>query len=413
MRIRSITFFYHPGQRGADATLSRLTLLAGAAVQRFTAAGYEVQSTRLATVPFPNLVPTCCNESAVLLAQNLEARAKECGFAYLSLGPALPQYPESYRIIPSMIAATQNTFFSGVMATAVEGISLPAVRACAEVIHSAAQITPDGFANLRFSALANVPAGVPFFPAGYADGELPAFALALECADVALNAFQRAATLEAARENLLADLETAIAALTEIAAGLAAEYETRFKGFDISLAPYPEDSISLGGALEQLGIPALGLAGSLAAAAFVADTLDRGHWLRTGFNGLMLPVLEDSLLARRTIDGTLGIKDLLMFSAVCGTGLDTMPLPGDVSAAQLSALLLDVASLAVRLGKPLTARLMPVPGKRAGDLTDFDFSYFANGRILPLEAEPLTGLLAGKETYNLQPRNPNDMHSPG
>jgi uncharacterized protein (UPF0210 family) len=409
MKIRSITCFYHPGQRGADATLDQLARLTETARQRFTQAGYEVQSTRLATVPFPEMVPTCCDESAVLLAQNLEASAAACGFSYLSLGPALPQYPESYRILPKMIAATQNVFFGGVMATAEEGICLPAVRACAEVIHDAARITPDGFANLRFSALANVSPGAPFFPAGHAGGNLPAFALALECADVALNAFKRAATLEAARNNLLSDLETAIAGLTEIAAGVAAEFETLFKGFDISLAPYPVDDVSLGGALEQLGLPALGMAGSLAAAAFVADTLDRGRWPRTGFNGLMLPVLEDSVLARRTIDGTLEVKDLLMFSAVCGTGLDTVPLPGDISPDQLSALLLDVASLAVRLGKPLTARLMPVPGKQAGDTTDFEFSYFANGRILPLEAAPLSGLLAGNETYDLHPRKPNGI----
>jgi len=202
-------------------------------------------------------------------------------------------------------------------------------------------------------------------------------------------------------------LESHTTVLTELAAGVAAEFETAFIGFDVSLAPYPDDAISLGNALEKLGLPALGLAGSLAAAAFVADTLDRGRWPRIGFNGLMLPVLEDSVLARRTIDGTLGVKDLLMYSAVCGTGLDTVPLPGDVSTDQLYALLLDVAALAVRLGKPLTARLMPVPGKQAGDLTDFDFPYFANGRILPLAAAPLTGMLAGNETFQLHPRKLN------
>ena len=119
----------------------------------------------------------------------------------------------------------------------------------------------------------------------------------------------------------------------------------------------------------------------MAAAAFLADTLDRGEWRKTGFNGLMLPVLEDSTLAARS-GGTLGLKDLLLFSAVCGTGLDTIPLPGSVTAWQIEALLLDVAALAVRLNKPLTARLMPVPGKREGELTTFNFSYFSNGKLM-------------------------------
>ena len=81
----------------------------------------------------------------------------------------------------------------------------------------------------------------------------------------------------------------------------------------------------------------------------------------------MLPVLEDSILARRTAEGTFGLTDLLLASTVCGTGLDTVPLPGDVSEEALAALIGEVATLAFQLEKPLTARLLPVPGKRAGE----------------------------------------------
>jgi hypothetical protein len=118
----------------------------------------------------------------------------------------------------------------------------------------------------------------------------------------------------------------------------------------------------------------------------------------------MLPVLEDSTLATRAAQGVLTVKDLLLYSAVCGTGLDTVPLPGDVSVEQLYAVLLDLAALSQRLGKPLTARLMPIPGKKAGDPTHFDFAYFANSRVLALDAEPLQGMLVGAESFSLQPR---------
>jgi uncharacterized protein (UPF0210 family) len=96
----------------------------------------------------------------------------------------------------------------------------------------------------------------------------------------------------------------------------------------------------------------------------------------------MLPVLEDLTLASRSRERLFSVNDLLLYSAVCGTGLDTVPLPGDVSEEELAGILLDVASLALRLDKPLTARLMPVPGKNAGDQTEFDFAYFANGCVL-------------------------------
>jgi len=115
-------------------------------------------------------------------------------------------------------------------------------------------------------------------------------------------------------------------------------------------------------------------------------------------------VLEDTCLATRAAQGVLTVKDLLLYSAVCGTGLDTVPLPGDTTAGQMYAVLLDLAALSQRLDKPLTARLMPVPGKKAGDLTGFAFSYFANSRVLALESEPLTGLLAGADSLTLQPR---------
>ena len=76
----------------------------------------------------------------------------------------------------------------------------------------------------------------------------------------------------------------------------------------------------------------------------------------------MLPVLEDSTLAARSETGLLSVKDLLMYSSVCGTGLDTVPLPGDITQEMIESLLLDIAALSLRLDKPLTARLMPVPG---------------------------------------------------
>ena len=161
----------------------------------------------------------------------------------------------------------------------------------------------------------------------------------------------------------------------------------------------------MGNALETLGVSSLGDHGSLAAAAFLAETLDRGNWKKIGFNGLMLPLLEDSILAKRSISGTLKIKDLLLYSAVCGTGLDTIPISGDVQASAVQSLLLDIAALSSRLRKPLTARLMPIPGKKSGDLTDFDFEFFKNGRILDIETSPLSNLLAySNENLTINPR---------
>jgi hypothetical protein len=370
----------------------------------FVEAGYEVQSSRLATVPFTNLLQDCKTGELTRLAQELETAAGELGYAYICLGPALPSELESYPTIPEALAATQNVFFSGLMTTADGKVSLSAIRECAQVIQRASTISPDGFANLRFAALANVPAGLPFFPAAYHLGGEPAFALATEAADLAVIAFSQASSLEEARFNLVSAMESNARRLTEVAHQVEQQTGVRFGGIDFSLAPFPSEELSIGTALEHLGVPVFGGHGSLAAAAILADTMDQARFLRAGFSGLFLPVLEDATLARRAAEGSLGVKDLLLYSAVCGTGLDTIPLHGDASADQLSAVLLDLASLSSRLSKPLTARLMPIPGKKAGDPTGFDFAYFANSRVMSLDSLPLEGFLNSQETFGLQRR---------
>jgi len=115
-------------------------------------------------------------------------------------------------------------------------------------------------------------------------------------------------------------------------------------------------------------------------------------------------VLEDETLAARAAGGQLAVNDLLLLSTVCGTGLDAVPLPGDASVEGLTAVLLDLGALALRLQKPLTARLMPIPGKSAGDEVHFDFPYFADSRVLPLREFPLGGLLAGGGLLDIAPR---------
>jgi len=246
---------------------------------------------------------------------------------------------------------------------------------------------------LRFAALANVPPGGPFFPAGYAaPGAGPAFALALETADEMQRVFAAAPDGVTALTGLMTRLNTVTAQLVSLADSLAQEYGLDFTGLDASTAPHPRPDCSIGTALETLGGAPLGCAGSLAGAARLAAALGTGSWPHVGFNGLMLPVLEDATLAARAGEGSLTVKDLLMFSAVCGAGLDTLPLPGDTSVDALTALLGDVAALAVRLDKPLTARLMPIPGQRAGDPTAFQFDYFANSRVMHLDAPSTPGL---------------------
>ena len=383
MNIRSVTCFATMGEDPAAraGAVRGAGLLAGDARAALDAAGFPVQSVRLATQPL-SLLP---GDPPSLTAE-LWGLCAAAGFDYLSLGPLLADSTAAdlSRLdqIAGLIRANDSIFAGVLVARKGRGIHLGAVRRTARAVREIAHTTPLGFGNLRFAMLANVGPHSPFFPAAYHDGGTPAVALATESASLAVEAFSGAASLDQARRRLV----HAIEGVAERAAGcirpLADQHGYRFAGIDFSLAPFPEEARSIGTAVERLGVERFGAPGTLFAATFLTGCLRQARLPRCGFSGLMLPVLEDRTMADRTRDRLFGVNDLLLYSAVCGTGLDTVPLPGDVSEDELSGVLLDVAALAMRLDKPLTARLMPLPGKQAGDPTEFDFSYFANGCVL-------------------------------
>ena len=206
--------------------------------------------------------------------------------------------------------------------------------------------------------------------------------LAIQAADLGVEAFHSASNPIEARDNLTASIQATADRLSEVANALAYDYGIPFGGIDFSLAPYPQSSDSLGHALEGLGAE-FGGNGMVASASLVMNAIEAVQFERAGFSGLMLPILEDNILAERAQQGRLSINELLLLSAICGTGLDCIPLAGDISKTALRDILLDTAALSLRLDKPLTARLMPFPDKVAGDALNFGFEYFADGAVLP------------------------------
>lgn len=391
MKIRSLTYFINPGKH-LNQKITGAACHARQLRDSLASTGIEVQTIRLATTPFPTWLDIAQPLRAMVQLQKLEDQARQEGFDYVSIGPALPADLSSYSLIPDVLSST-NLFASALMTTPGNSLDTRAVKACANIIHRCGQASPDGFTNLRFAALGQVKAGSPFFPSAYAHPRKLGYGIAIEGADLAIEAFSTATDIADA-QSILADRINSVAAnILKICESVTID-DQRPIGIDFTLAPFPDDRISTGKALETLGVPALGKAGSVTAAAILMSAMQRAKYPRTGFNGLMMPVLEDSYLAKRAAQGSLGIQDLLLYSTVCGTGLDTIPLPGETTEDQLYAILLDIGALSLRLNKPLTARLMPIPGKSAGDVTEFEFSYFANSRVMDPDADALTGLLA-------------------
>jgi hypothetical protein len=410
MKVRSFTVgaaLPHEGEGRAEL-IRTLGSFARAGKAALTNAGFEVQTTRLSTPPAETWLGASgdATKSAVELGELCE----ESGLDYCSLGTVQAAQSISTEAsalleeLPAILGAAPNLFASVQVAARHEDdqyINNDALRASARIMRLLADNTPDGFGNLRFAAAANCPPHIPFFPASYylEDGRnrgRPQFGLALEAAGLAVRAFDGAQTLDEGRANLLALLTDQGSKAAELCGALAGDFGYVFTGLDISMAPYPTPDKSIGRALEMLSGSPFGAPGTLAAAAFLTGVLrEARNMLPTvGYSGLMLPALEDSTLAERAREGLVTLDTLLLMSAVCGLGLDTVPLPGDVTEAQLERIILDTAALAVRLDKPLTARLMPVPGKQAGDPAEWpDFPFFARGAVFAAPAHEGAGLL--------------------
>jgi len=409
MKIRAITAFVPLTWPFDSQAIAGVGQFLQQAQSRFEDAGYPVQTLRLATPPFAQVAAKASVDGWVKFARTLEDAARQAGIEYVSIGTVMADTPQSdiapLRAIPEIIARTESTFTSALVASAETGINLAAIQTCAEAIVRIGKATADGFGNLRFAMLANVAANGPFFPGSYhRNGSPITFAIATEAADLAVSALQHAQSPAEAQSNLVNRINLHARRLEGAAAAVARKNAIPFAGIDFSLAPFPTADKSIGAAMEHLGLAAFGGHGTLFATAFLTDCLKQADFKKAGYNGVMLPVLEDPVLAQRATDGTYTVNDLLLYSAVCGTGLDTVPIPADTSAAQIAGLLLDVATLAVKLNKPLTARLLPVPGLKAGEQTAFEFEYFANGAALALKPQPHSSQFAKDSFFHFLAR---------
>src|SRR5438046_2285065 len=315
-------------------------------------AGYEVQTLRIATQPFLEGAGPRARADALPSLHALD-RAVVAEGVLLSIGPVLA--PDDYDAdfgawAAELIRTTRNVSFSARVASPERGASPRGVTAAGEAMAAIARATPGGIGNFRFAAAANVPAGTPFFPVAYHRGS-DAVALGLESPPLLSAAFAGANTLAEAKQRLATSLESRLAPVERLIRTAARRDERAYLGIDVS--PAPGKDASIGGAIELLtGVP-FGAASTLAGCAAITDVLKSVRLKTCGYSGLMLPVLEDPVLAQRASEGRFTVRDLLLYSSVCGTGLDVVPLPGDSRADRLAALIADVAALSTKLRKPL------------------------------------------------------------
>jgi uncharacterized protein (UPF0210 family) len=382
-KIRAITAFINLDRAQYKAQVADALKMLRRAQTTFESRGYQVQTIRIATQPFPEYTKGLTTEQAVAFFKEYDALAEKEKFAP-SIGPAMLNAGDNVaegRLLGEILSNTKKINASLVVA-GDDGVRWNAVGAAAGVMKKLEE-TEHSQGNFRFAAIAMVPPVTPFFPAAYHTGFGHQFAIALESANVVAAAFRDAKDLGMARQRLT-DMLAASAFDIEHHAGRV-DQETGWTYMGIDLSPAPSGDVSIGAAIENLTTQPVGMSGTLTAAATITAAIKNIKVKQTGYSGLMLPILEDKRLAERWSEGHISIDALLSYSAVCGTGLDTIPLPGDISADQLSLIIGDMASLAVKWHKPLSARLLPVLGRGWGEMTDFDDPFLVNAKLQSLD----------------------------
>ncbi len=394
VRIRTITVGVGEPHPLSDAALDRALKLLRGAETLFREAGVEVQTTRLATRPLFTDRLHARDAEIVTYAHALQERCDRRQITYLSLGPVLVDDPaqalDRLKLLPEILSPNAALNASVQLATTAHGVRTDAAVPTAKVVQALAQQTPGGIGNMRFAMVANAPPRGPFFPTAYQPDSLWGFSIGLQSAGLVMESLAEAvrdshpgpAALGALESRLITSLEREGRVISDLAERLATEYRIPFSGLDLSPGTHGDESIA--DAIESIGMGAFGEPGTVAVIAAITGSLKKTKLKTCGYNGIFLPVLEDAGIVRRLMSSKITIPSLLLYSSVCGAGLDTIPIPGDTPVERIAATMLDVATLSVRYNKPLSARFMPIMGRRAGEMTTFDSPWLVNSPVMSI-----------------------------
>ncbi|HYM42614.1 MAG TPA: DUF711 family protein [Steroidobacteraceae bacterium] len=384
-RVRAITAFVRLERQTDTQQIGGALEVLHAAKAAFESRGYQVQTLRIVTQPLAQLVQGLSDEEALAYLTKFDAAADRQGFN-ANVGPAMLRDgddPRSMRLLRRALVSLQHINASSIIA-ADDGIHWKVIRETASLVHYLAENSPHGQGNFNFAATAMLEPYGPFYPGAYHLGAGRQLSIGFQGANVVQEVFAHtrgdfAGSVAELTKQLSVHAKIAESIGTQVA---AAADGWAFMGVDPTPAPLGE--VSIGSAIESYTGAKFGSSGTMTAALIITTAVKSVPVRRVGYSGLMVPVMEDKRLAERWAEGTFNTDSLLAYSAVCGTGLDTIPYPGDIGEAQLARILGDVATLAWKWHKPLAARLQPVKGARPGDRTDFSSQYLFNTTVREL-----------------------------
>ena len=382
-KVRAITAFISLSTANYRQELADTARALNVAKKKYEQSGWVVETIRITTQPFPEYVRGLPRTKALELLLELDNLA--AGNYDFCIGPAMMKDsddPAMMDLAAEFLARAKVTISSAIIA-GDDGIHWGTIQRAAHLVKYVSENSPQGKANFKFGATAMVAPYGPFYPASYHTAGGGKFAVGLESANVVLRVLsETSGKPQQAAEKLSSELTRYAREAEAIAQDFAKQSGWEYVGTDPT--PAPLGDVSIGAAIEAYTGHPVGSSGTLSAAFLITTAVRSVQVKQVGYAGLMLPVLEDSTLAKRWSEGKLSIDALLSYSSVCATGLDVVPLPADVTEEQIARILGDVAVLASKWKKPLTARLLPVRDKHAGETSEFNDPYLTNAKIQAL-----------------------------
>lgn len=272
-------------------------------------------------------------------------------------------------------------------------IAVEAINDAASFVLNMAKKSNNGFDNFRVGTSANCPANAPFFPFSRHEGEELAFSFALETTEIALHVmslpeFRRERDISLIQHRIISELTPALQSVDTLGRKLAKASGAEYRGLDASFAPFPDGQMSVGALIEQILGAQVGSQGSVFVTTVLTDALRAAlrasGALSVGFNGVMFSVLEDERLATANSRRGTSLESLTALAAVCGCGVDMVPIPGLSFPEEIASVMLDIAGLSSTLSKPLGVRLLPIPNKGVNEFTEFNMDFLCDSRVMAL-----------------------------
>ena len=367
--------------------------------------GLSVVNKRLAVSPVADVASGHARDAMVNVARALDAAAEATGIDIVGGYSAQVQKgvsasdQELIESLEQMLVETQRVCASINVANSRSGINMHGVGSIGHIMKSAAEATADrdGFACAKLVVFANQPEDVPFMAGAYhGHGEPEAVInVGVSGPGVVCSALRRRISRSEpgslGLDDLAEEIKETSCRVTRcgelIGREVAHNLGIPFGIVDLSLAPTPKVGDSIGEILEILGLDAIGAPGSTACIALLNDAVKKGGAFASqavgGLSGAFIPVLEDSALADAAAKGYLSLEKLEAMTCVCSVGLDMIAVPGDTPPETLSAIIADEMAIGLINKKTTAVRIIPVPGKKAGDRVEFG-GLFGGGPVMPI-----------------------------